>query len=566
VTSIFQRAKESQSTSSSINEVQQEERSIFKKAKELEATPEIANPSIKQEKKLSTNALPDVVRETLSGFGSLGDIFQSFHMQPAKQSEVQRQTLEREYALPESERSWGTEESEYSRLPTSQEIKRLLPESEVPREEMPAWQKALGRGGRLLTGGVSLGLGPLASLIPAAGGALTGQVAEESGLGEFGQGVAEVGGQLGPSLFKAGQRFFKTTGDVTKSGLPKLRATESKLTKYAAISPETKEKTLEKLEKSASELTRKTLKEKLPISEKIASGFDFEKRYEQEFGKIKSLAKRANPLIETNPVNELMKKNYQEFRTLLEPDTEVKNIINTSKKWLRRQPSSLKEMLDIYRSNNRKLKQIYETSGQMGRREMYKNFLIDYNRSIGQSIENTLPKDSKFVKMFKDMNAEYSQYKKGLQAEKELSPLLNSFSKPNQLKKLAESPKIKSKLMNSLGEDGANQIVSIADDLQKAKEAVSGIKGREWTKELHVLAKAGLLGLHVPYAKTGIFVHTMYHLSKQMLGRVLINPSSRNAYQEALRAMAEGNKEEYIMATRRMFEAINENESHQEEY
>src|SRR5690606_21077676 len=149
-------------------------------------------------------------------------------------------------------------------------------------------------------------------------------------------------------------------------------------------------------------------------------------------------------------------------------------------------PSSLRDLLKIFRSNNQKRKHIFETSRIGGKQQEYVDFLGNVNKAIAESLEKTFPKDSAWLNEFKSLNKTYGEYKSAQGIQNDLRKILNQEATPASLSKF-EDPKYQKKLELKIGKEGAQEITQIAKDLKLAKEAIKKIPASQqgaWQKFL----------------------------------------------------------------------------------
>ena len=370
-------------------------------------------------------------------------------------------------------------------------------------------------------------------------GTLGGELASALGAGKTGQSVGEVAGLLGPSAIKGIKGFLSAPTEKLPSGLTKPRAVESGRKGSGVISPQRQEETLGKLNEEAKSLAESSLKKRLPILEDIEKGVDFDAKFSHGFKELQDIAKKANPNIDTAPVRTLMRDTLEKYTGIPNLHGDAKKVITEIKAFGRKPAINLDSLLRTYRSNNQKIKNIYETSRLTGTQKEYVDFLTDMNRSIAQSFKSTLPEDSYFVKQFEDLNKEYGQYRNALKTQASLKPILGGSPTPANLKKLAD-PKTEKRLSLAVGEEGAKEITQIAKDLDAASSAIKSIPKKDlgrWNALLPLAYVADIPGI----LKAGIGIHKLKNVSSWLYGRWLSNPAQRDAYKNALEAIKSGN-------------------------
>jgi hypothetical protein len=448
-------------------------------------------------------------------------------------------------------------------------VKHLMGQNHPQREHLAeqllptrdeALENYLERAGKIAPG-AALGGGFLSTLLSSLGGAAFGEVAKEQGIGETGQGVAEAVGMGVPGFAKAASKgitnLFRSPVEKFSSGITKPRALGAKFAEKTVISPSRQEKAISALNKEASELTKKTVQKELPISKKIEQGFDFEGNFEKRFGGLEKVAEKANPEIDLTPVSEFLSESSKKYRGIpkLHPEgAKVKAEINA----FRNAPQTeMKKLLRIYRSNNKKIRNIYETSRLTGKQQEYVDFLVDYNRNIAKSFEKTLPKDSAWVKEFKGLNHEYKQYKDALKTMNQLEGVLNQKATPGNISKLADDARLHKKLALSMGEKGSKEVIQIAKDLKLASEAIRRIPARDFKWYESVLPFSFFIpGAKIPgsiySAKKGL------DYARRGYGWFLSTSKRRAVYNDLLKGLADDNRVQYAKAAKEMAKLLEE--------
>jgi hypothetical protein len=443
--------------------------------------------------------------------------------------------------------------------PDKKVLERATEQVLPTRDELA--EQVLERTGKILP--MVVGENPLAALAQLAGGVVAGQTAKAFDAGEMGQGVAEAVGMGIPSLVKAGAKkimgTIKAPAETMVSGLTKPRAIGAKLAERAIIEPQRQATAISKLNEEATSLAKSVVYKELPLAQQIEQGIDFESQFQKQFGDLEKTANKANPQIDISPLSGFMKNATKKFRGVPEPHTEAKKIIKEVDAFGDSPPFELKRLLRTYRSNNKKIKGIFETSRLTGKQQEYVDFLLDYNRNISKSIENTLPKDSAWVKQFKEANIAYKQYRDTLKTYTTLEPILEQKLTPTSLKKFAQDKRLQKKLALSMGDKGASEITQIAQDLYAAESALRKIPAKE-IKDWDVILPltVAVPGFHIQ----GTIVGAKKYLdwAKRGYGWFLSTPARRNAYQSALKAIRDQNLPMYKKAAVELQSAFQTNE------
>lgn len=430
---------------------------------------------------------------------------------------------------------------------------KLLEQFLPTREE----HKPIKRAAKIATQGI---IAPEAIPLLAAqtvGGTAAGELAEKLGLGEIGQNISEAVGMGVPGLVKGAGKLAKSLikGESEKlpSGLTKIKAIESP-TKFAKITEQRRASVIKNLDKEASLLAKKSLEKNVPIAKKIEQGFDFEKNFERNFGNLKQAAKKYNPDIDTSNLSKFLGESGSKYRGIPNPHPEAIKVMKEIKSFQRNPQYGLNNLLKIYRSNNQKLKGLYETRMAKGSQTEYADFLRGMNREISKSFENTLPEDSQWMKGFRDMNREFKSFKDAQRVNQQLKGILSETPKFSEIEKLATDLKTQDKLRMSMGDEGADEIVQIAKDLRLSKSVLRDMKKGEFSK----FDLAFPLYYLIPgFGKGAAALHGI-KLSKNFYGWVLSEPSRRKSYQSALESFKNKDLNGYKVASSKLLQELEE--------
>jgi len=443
------------------------------------------------------------------------------------------------------------------RAPFSGKVMQEAIESLLPTQKKTA-ERILERGGKIVPLAIGGG-GPVAFLTRVGGATAAGELAKKAGLGKTGQdiseaigmGLPELGKQIGKKLVSSVQSLLKPA-EKQVSGLSKLAAQESRFASKALITSSRQQKVLQKLDQEASSLLKASVQKELPLAKKIEEGFDFGKQFEKDFGKVQEAASKANPTINISPVEKQLSETAKKYSGIPKLHPEAEKILSEAKALYRNPQNGLKNLLKIYRSNNQKIKNIYETSRLTGKQQEYVDFLSDLNKNITKSIEQTLPSESVWLKQFKSSNKNFKDYNDTLKTLKLLEPAIGENPSLKRLEKFATDQRLVGKLKLSMGEKGAQEIVQISKDLKSAKDAIKSIPVKDfskWNSAFPVSLLLGWLSVHIPQSKTLAAVYSGVEGARRGFGYFLSSPKRQIAYQGALKAISENNLPAYIKAT-----------------
>lgn len=418
-------------------------------------------------------------------------------------------------------------------------LSKIIEESTgLPLEAKTRGQKGV----RFLAGAGKLKPGTLTEKLKFAGKATASkEILQSLGVPEP---IAELGGLLTGDI-----KLPKISrGQTTKmtSGLTQPKAVEARQPKLGTITSGQQENAFKKLDKEATELTKKSIQKHQPIAKKIEEGFDFESKFQKEFGEIQKTAEKANPEIDVTPISETISKNAKKYRGIPNPHPEAQKIIKEVRAFRNLPQTSLRNLLKIYRSNNSKLKNIFETAHVTGKQKEYVDFLRDYNSSIEKSFKQTLPIDSTWMKNFENLNKEYSSFKKTQSTINQLKDVFGENPTLKQVERLAKDVQRQKKLSLSMGKEGAQEIIQIGKDLTKAKESIKNIPKKEWGK----WDKAFPLAVFIPFAGKPIAGIKGIQATRAGYGWFLTTPARRKAYNLALQAIDKKDFPAYLAATK----------------
>ena len=390
------------------------------------------------------------------------------------------------------------------------------------------------------------GLG--AKAVQLAGGAAAGSLAKEAGLGPVGQNISEVVGMGLPGAIKSGVekaiKLVKAPKEVLPSGLTKPAAVEAKYPEKAIISPKTQEKAISSLEKEASGLTKTIVEERLPVIKKIESGFDFTKDFEKKFGHIKEVAEKVNPEVDISPVKEFLSETREKYKGIPKLHEDALKIDKEIKAFSKSPQKEMNNLLKIYRSNVKKMNSIYETAHMTGKQKEYVDFLSDMNQSIASSFDKSFPQGTSlgnWARDFRRSNAEYKDYKKGLDTLGMLEGVLQGKLTPESLNKVATNKKTFQQLQMSLGKEGAAQVKQIAEDLTKAVESLKSIPA----KKLDAFDAVAPLYYFVPVVGKVMTLKKGTDFVRRAYGYYLSTPAKRAQYDNVLKSIVNRDLEAY---------------------
>lgn len=440
-------------------------------------------------------------------------------------------------------------------------LERVLPTREGKLESF------LERTGKLLPL-VALGPEGLGSkLLQLLGGTAAGELAKREEVGPTGQAISEAVGMGLPALLKSAvSRGLKALsglyGEEAKmaSGLTKPQAVEALHPERGIITPEHQEKAIKKLNEEAAKLATSTLEKEVPLAKEVQEGFDFGKKFEKDFSEVQKLAEKANPQINIAPVENFMLESVEKYRGIPSLHPQGRKVLKEIQSFMRNPQSEMKNLLRIYRSNNKKVSDIFETSRLTGKQKEYTDFLLDMNRSIGKAFEQTLPEGSPWLKQFREANLSFKQYKDAQEALNLLRPILGKEPSPKALETLANDPKRQKKLVMAMGEKGGQEIIQLSRDLQEATKAIKKIPA----KNISMMEAVLPLGYFIPgFGKVKALgsIYKGMPWIKRVYGYMLATPVRRNAMKELFSAIKNNDVIAYSKAVQRIQRLLKENES-----
>lgn len=436
-------------------------------------------------------------------------------------------------------------------FPTQRNLERIIEEKTgLPLQSKTGLQKSLRLGGE--AAGFTTGK-PLEKALRGVAAPAISKTLQESQLNAPEE-VADLAGLVAsgtpiPSLRKAEKIVPKFS-----SGLSKPAAVESKIAKYGKIPKEVKEATIKGLNEEAAKISEKILEKERPIIRQINEGKDLDSEFQQGFSALRQSAKKYNPELNINPVSSLMEKTRVDLGGLPNPSKQTRKILKEAEAFSRNPPITLYDNLRNFRDLSKKQNEIYEKAHIFGKQKEYADFISNYKKSITQAIEESFPKDAEWVKQFKELNQNYSEYLNTKKAQSILSPILGKEPTVSQLEKYVKDPKIRKNLSMSLGQKGSDEIVQLVGDLTKARESISKIP----VKEIDMLEKSlpygYILSDFIPVfgkaLKIPIYAKAAKGAAQSMIGSYLVNPKSRKAYSLVIKEFNNRNSEAFGKAVR----------------
>lgn len=334
------------------------------------------------------------------------------------------------------------------------------------------------------------------------------------------------------------------------SGLTKSKAVDNPHASKGILTPERQKKAIKSIDEETSRLAKKVVEKHVPAAKKIEEGFDFEARFDAGFGTLQKAAKAANPDIDITDIGEFLGNTRKKMGSLppeLFTDEQKKILKEVSV--LRNKPQTkLKNLLDLFRLNNKKITKIYERRLLEGSQADYVDFLMDLNRSIVKSVERTLPEDSVWLNQFKKLNKDFSGFKKAEKTLNMLEALLKGNINSNLLNKLSVNPKMQKKLSIAMGEEGAKEIIQLAKDAKQARESIKGIPAKK-IKEMDAIYPLGLVIPGLKIAAAVPMVRKGAEYLRRAYGWYLTTPARTSALDAAVKAVSKGDVEAYRKAT-----------------
>ncbi len=342
-------------------------------------------------------------------------------------------------------------------------------------EPQTAVERVLSRAAGSAGEGLPFGLPILAG----GAGGLSGGLAEEAGVGEQGQSVAELLGTLGGAGLTGVAKSTKVP--VTKpSGLP-VRKFEA-LKKPKPVFKGTAQKALQETEKDFRKLTSDIQTKTNKSYQAMTTDPNFKSKISDIF---ETVNKEASQHLTPVPTNDLAQRMFMD-------------VVETRKKGITRSPTEITKrkeltkfikdtkgkeftatkLLEQYRKNNEQLSKLYpygeNALENIGKREA----LESYNRAIASTIEEQFPKTD-FSDLFKFTNKRWSEIKKIETVDKYLNAL---FSKDKinfkQAEKALTDPKYSGRLKNALGKQGFAEFKQLNKDLVTKEKGLKLLKAK----------------------------------------------------------------------------------------
>jgi hypothetical protein len=402
-----------------------------------------------------------------------------------------------------------------------------------------------------------------AKLLQVLGGTAAGELARANEASPIAKGASEALGMGLPGLLKGTTesliKAVKSPVQTLKSGLTKPVALESKYASKGVITPAQQEKSIRNINEEAAKIGRKTAEEHVPLIKKLEEGHDFEKEFQKGFGKLESATANNEVGIDIAPLQSFLTKSSEKYEGIPNLHEEGKKVLKEIKSFNKNPQTHLDKLIKIYRSNNKKIKNIYETSRTTGKQQEYVDFLVDMNREIVGSLDKSLPKDSLWLKEFKKLNSDYRNYKNSIKALDLIEPILGKKATPAALEKLASDKTLQKKLSMSLGEEGADKIIGLAKDQKSALDAINSIPAKE-LKTWETLLPLSIFIPHTHGIGAVISIKKGFDLSRRVLGYILTSPARQKEYRNVLKSIIEKDKAAYAKSSKKLLDSLESEE------
>lgn len=343
--------------------------------------------------------------------------------------------------------------------------------------------------------------------------------------------------------------FPKTEIERLPSGLSKTKVLEENpLSKFATITKERQKSAIRTLDQEASQLARKSVEKHLPLSQQIEEGFDFQENLRGKFGRLKNLAEKSKVQVDVTPLSELLSKTSSEIRGIPRPSPDIVKIKSEIDALRNNPQTSLKNLLRIYRDNNKKQRAIRERALLTGSQKEYSDFLAEMNRSIYDSFKRTLPEDSLWLKSFKKYNDSYKEFQNTRNALKLLDPFLRGEITPGKLARIAQDEPTQKRLQFSMGKEGASEVIQLARDLKSSRIAIKKIP----IQRLKAFDDIYPIGLLIPFIKIPVAIVKGTQMARNAMGYYLTTPSRTKMADKAVKALNHNDIEAYKKATQEL--------------
>jgi|SRR5579863_1028636 len=376
-------------------------------------------------------------------------------------------------------------------------------------------------------------------------------------LGSFTPKELIKGAKAIPDIVKG---LTKKTKQLFPSGLSKPRAVESKLSPYSTIGKKTQKEAVEKLNKEAGSLAKEKVHEHLPVAKQIEQGVDFKSFFSSRMSNLEQIASKSKARVDLTPVEDFLEKTADRYRGVPKLHKDAVKIASERKAFYKNPPVTIDRALKTYRSNNRKINEIFEKSRLHGTQKEYADFLIGQNKAIAQSFRDSFGAGNKWVKDFERLNAGFKSHADAQKTLKELDGFFGGRLTPRSLEKLGSDPRTQQKLSLMMGDQGAKEIAQIAKDLKAATDAVKGISKVQY----HAYEAIYPITYLIPIVGKVTGALTAMKISRNLLGSYLSKPAYRRAYSEALSALKSNDMKAYERATAVLKNITKDSEEDQE--
>lgn len=335
--------------------------------------------------------------------------------------------------------------------------------------------------------------------------------------------------------------------ETMKSGLTKLKSVEAAHPERGIITSARQEKAISKLNEEAADLTQKSVEKHVPVAKQIQEGHDF--NFNAKFKPLEESMIKANPDIDITPMSRFLSETSKKYRGLPKEllATDSKKVLKEASAYRNNPQTQGANLYKLYRINNKKLNSIYEQRLLHGKQQEYADFLVDMNKSIAQSFENTLPKNGAWITEFKQLNKQFGDVQKANKTLSQLENVLNGEATPSNIKKLASNPQAQKKLALSMGDEGAKEVIQISKDLKMAQDSIKKMSVKDLTTYEKILPLSVILpGFNIP--KGVALAGKAYTYGRRGYGYLMTRPATRKAVKDAVEAVSKHDVQAYKKA------------------
>lgn len=327
------------------------------------------------------------------------------------------------------------------------------------------------------------------------------------------------------------------------SGLTQRRF--EKLKEPREVSPAKIGKIHEKLEGDFREISDKIIEES-PVGitkAKLEENPAFKSEVAQQFREVESVAESLPERINTDTVKRTLVDNALKKKgTGFSPSEYDKDYRRFIQEFLKETPSQeigAGDLVAQYRKNNKSLSEAYDPSKTYAFNRAKKDALLEYNRAIGDVIEEKFP-NSEFSDLFKETNKQWAQIADAEAIDKFINAMFDGEVKFGKGKRFFENENYARPFKRALGDEGFNKFEQLMKDMLSTEKAASMLKKAKKMGFGDLAETAGVFILHPNLGKAKLGYQAGKKIYNGLIDSLLDKPELMITWEKGINELKSG--------------------------